>query len=66
MPKKLYKATFNWYGELHTLYRYAHSVDAAKGICCLQVAKTLGVSKRRVWNFFNGEKDNYTIEEERK
>jgi hypothetical protein len=60
--KKLYKGDFNWYGEVHTYYRYAANAEQAGLIMTIPLAKKLGKSIHNVRGHFRG-KDNYRIEE---
>lgn len=62
--KKRYKGEFNWHGETHVMWTHAYSMNQARGIMTLRLARKLGLSSRWVRNFFlTG--DNYRIEEVR-
>lgn len=60
----LYKGTFNWYGEIHTLYTHARSKSKAFDNFCVRLAGLLKVSRRSVYIYFVDEKkDNWNIKE---
>jgi hypothetical protein len=60
-----YKATFNWYGEVHKMSGPApHSLAAFRKFTTV-LAKKLGRrSAANVRGYFSGSKDNYEIREE--
>ena len=62
MEKILFKGTFNWYGEIHTLYRHAHSLAQALQLMLRALAKTL--DNNSVPCYFNGRRDNFKLEVE--
>lgn len=62
-PKKKYKGTFNYHGEITTLYRWATSETAAKVLMYQAIQKLYGVSRGVIAGHFNGEKDNFKIME---
>jgi len=65
--EKLYKGTFNWYGELHVLYTHAKCQNAAFNNFCTQLSKKLDKSRRSIYIYFvDGSKDNYKIKMERR
>ena len=58
----LYKGTFNWHGELHTLHTHARCKSKAFGNFCVQLAGLLKVSRRSVYVYFVDEKkDNWKV-----
>jgi hypothetical protein len=59
--KNNYKGLFAYRNELKTEYVYAFSEKQAKVIMCRRIAKKQGVIPSVVMNYFNGEKDNYSI-----
>ncbi len=61
--KRLFKGKLNWQGEIHTLFRFAHSIDQAKKLMIKSLAKTLDLNWRPLSFYFNGDKDNFKIEE---
>ena len=62
---KLFKGTFNYYCELHTLYTQAKNKSKAFNNFIMQLAKILKVSRRRIYLYFlNEKKDNWKIKEE--
>ena len=61
MEKTLYKGVFNWYGELHTFYRHAYSLAQAKLLMLKELAKLVG--RRSVWGYYDGRRDNFSLEE---
>ena len=61
--KNLYKGTFNWHGELHTLYTHASSKSKAFDNFVVQLAKLLKITRLCVYYYFIDEnKDNWKIE----
>jgi len=58
----LYKGTFNWYGELHTLHTVAKCENKAFQNFVTRLAKLLSRSRRSVLLYYVDEmKDNYKI-----
>lgn len=64
MTKKLdkYQGTFNWYGEVHTLWTIAINPNQAYSNMTTRLAKALKLSVRFVRLYYDGSKDNYRIE----
>jgi len=61
MSRELYRGTFNYQGEVHTIYR--HTPKTASWFQITKVlAKELGISHYSIRQFFSGNKDNFTIE----
>jgi hypothetical protein len=64
LPQKLYKVTMNWQGEVHSVYRWATSVDNALQLAFVHLAKKLGMNKtHRIANYFLSGKDNIEVRE---
>ena len=61
--KSLWKGTFNWSGEVFTIYKRAHNKSSAFQLMALEVAKRKSISAWAVRQYFNGSKDNFTVEE---
>lgn len=63
----LFKGTFNWYCEIHTLYTHTKNKDKNKALnnFIVQLTKILKVSRESIYIYFNNDKDNYRIEEEK-
>jgi hypothetical protein len=60
----LFKGTFNWHCELHTLYTHAKSENKAFDNFIVQLAKLLKVSRRNVYlHFIDEKKDNFKVKE---
>lgn len=64
-PKHLYKGDFNYYGEIHTLYRYATSESHAFVLMCHTLAERLKVSCGIIHHFFNGSAKYEIVKEEK-
>lgn len=64
MKKYNYKGTFNWFGELHTLYSHAYSRKQAKRHFIKRLATKLVVSKGAVAIHLL-KPNSFTIEEEK-
>jgi len=58
---KKYVIHLNWQGETHTLYSFAKSSNNAFVNACIQLSKKLGISPHKVRNYFDGNKDNFTV-----
>ena len=59
----LFKGTFNWYYELHTLYTHAKNESEAFNNFIVQLAKLLKVTRLCIYYYFIDEKkDNWRIE----
>ena len=59
----LFKSTFNWYCELHTLYTHAKNESKAFSNFIVQLTKLLKVTRLCVYHYFIDEKkDNWRIE----
>lgn len=64
MPKKLnYKGTFNWHGEIHTIYRHGINKEHAKEMMLMALGKKLDRHFPLLRIYFDGSKDNFKIEE---
>lgn len=63
MKKKPFKISLNWYGETLTFHRYARTEDHAMFLATMELARLLGRYHKAVYNYFNGSKDNYLVEE---
>lgn len=59
---RLYKGTFNWYGEVHIIWRWAAYPAGGERALKRALAKKLGVIRTRVEGYFNGNKDNFEIQ----
>jgi len=64
--KILFKGTFNLRGEVHILYCHAYDCHQAWRLFCHQLARLAGKDSQWMMREFNGKKDNYKIEEEKK
>jgi len=63
--KKIYKGTFNWKGEIHTIYTTALYEDHAYALLIAKLAKKLGFAHRAPLNvYFAHNKPNHEIKEE--
>ena len=62
----LYKGIFNYSHEMVIKYSHAPSKASAKMRMINQLAKEHGVHASVVYGIFDGSKDNYRIEEEKK
>lgn len=63
-PKRKYKVTMNWQGEIHIVYRWATSIDNAMQLALISLANTLGMSKaNRLANHFRDGADRIKVEE---
>lgn len=61
---KLYKGTFNWHCELHTLYTHAKSKNKAFNNFIIQLHTLLKGSRRNIYlNFIDEEGKKYNIKE---
>lgn len=58
--KQLYEGTFNWYGEVIVLYRYATKTSAFS-VLTRALAKQVGYIPYAVRQYFNGTKDRHEI-----
>ena len=61
--KKLYKGNFNYSGATFELYTHSLTPERAFLNFMTQLAKRLQVGKRTVMFKFNGDVDNFKIEE---
>ena len=66
IKNRIYKGTFNWKGEVHTLYTTAVNKDVAFTFLVKKLSKKLGVIRVSVYNYFIHGVDRYEIEEETK
>lgn len=57
-----YKGSFNWYGELITLWTHASSESKAKSNLLRQLSKKVDISYSYMIRYFNGNIDNLKIE----
>ena len=61
MPTKtLYKGSFNYQGEIHTIYRHAASTRQAYRLMIRALAKKLSMMQTPLANYF-GDSDRYKI-----
>jgi len=60
---KTYKGTFNYYGEIITIYTSASNIDHAFTLLINKLSKKVDRLRISVYNYFKG-KNNYTIKEE--
>ena len=62
--KKLFKGTFNWHGEVLTIYSYARSKREAFSLMIVRLSDKLGLLRVTVSNYFlDPQKDNYKVKE---
>jgi hypothetical protein len=59
--KQLYQGRFNFFGEVHELWRWASSPKQAKQLMLRELAKKVGYLVPFVRVYFNGSKDNFTV-----
>ena len=57
-----FKGTFNWYGEIHTLYTVAKCKDRAFDNFTSRLGRSLDRTVRCIRFYFDGRKDNWEIE----
>jgi len=57
-----YKATFNWYGEIHEVWTDAKLPNSAFNKATVKLAKKLGRTKGSVRNYLHGKGNSYNIE----
>lgn len=62
--KARYEGKFTWYGETHTLYRYASSEKQAKTLLLCALSQELKVHFCVVSATFDGSHDNYSIKKQ--
>lgn len=62
-PKIRWKGVFNFKHQVHILYCFATTEQAAWRNMCHQLSKKHGVAVWHTMNLFRGQEDNYTIEE---
>ena len=60
---KLYKGTFNYYGEVITLWTHARSEEQAFTYFIKKIAFQLDRTRLSISNYFFSGKDNYLIEQ---
>jgi ATP-dependent helicase YprA (DUF1998 family) len=60
--KILWKGIFNYQYQMTILYRAAYTKPQAKEIMCRALAAKHDVSIQTVRSYFDGSKDNYSIE----
>uniref|UniRef100_A0A6M3JD15 Uncharacterized protein n=1 Tax=viral metagenome TaxID=1070528 RepID=A0A6M3JD15_9ZZZZ len=63
--KRLYVGAFNYAGEVITVYKRAHTENTAFQLMVLELAKYKGLSAWAIRQYFNGEKPNYEIKEDK-
>ena len=66
MKATLYKGTFNYQREVHILYTHSASVLQAHKFFMRQLSKFHQCNIRHMMAYFDGSKDNYKIEIEKK
>jgi hypothetical protein len=64
MDKTLFKGEFNWYGEVHTLYRWAYSERQAKYLFITAICDIICRHGPATWKYFYRGKDNHKITKE--
>lgn len=64
MTPSLFKGTFNWHGEVLTLYAHAATKRQAKTYMCSQIAKKVGITASKVRLYFSGKEENFRVERE--
>lgn len=62
----LWRGTFNYSHEIEIKYTYAPTWASAKTRILRRIATDHGVNFSHVFNMFNGDKNNFTIEREDK
>ena len=60
---KRYRISLNWYGELKEYWTHADSEAQARAFVVKKFAEEIGREPFSVLAYFNGSKDNITIEE---
>jgi hypothetical protein len=60
---KLYKGSFNYFGETTELWTHAHSREQALTYFIKKIAFQLDRTRLSVYNYFHSGKDNYLIEQ---
>lgn len=65
MSKLLYTGTFNWHGEIETVYLYAKSERHAKALMTQHIARKKGVLPNVTTGYFDGSRDNFKVEVEK-
>jgi ATP-dependent helicase YprA (DUF1998 family) len=60
--KQLYRGEFNYQYQMTILYRAAYTKPQAKEVMCRALAAKHDVSIQTVRSYFDGSKDNYSIE----
>lgn len=63
---KLYKGSFNYYGEVITLWTHSHSKKQAFTYFIKEIAFQVDRTRISVSNYFHSGKDNHLIEEKKK
>ncbi len=66
MKKVLWRGAFNYRQSAKVMYAYAHSKKQAWTIFCRRLAERDGVAISVVMGLFDGTRDNFIIEEEKK
>lgn len=66
MKKILWKGLFNYSCGLERLFAYSYSKEQARIVMCRRLAKNHEVHPSIVLGMFDGSKDNFIIEEEKK
>ncbi|MCK5344478.1 MAG: hypothetical protein KAR20_13785 [Candidatus Heimdallarchaeota archaeon] len=61
--KTKYIGVFNWYGEIHKMWCWAHSPEQAKEILVIRLAKKVDTTPSRVRVHYMGDKANFEIKE---
>jgi hypothetical protein len=62
--KNLFMGQFNFNRQTYILRRYAYSEKQAKALFVKALAKKHDLPERAVWAYFDGEKQNYSIQVE--
>lgn len=63
-PKKFFKGIFNLSYQMIVKYRWAFTKQQAKVFFMREIAREHNIPYNYVFSMFNGEKDNFSIEEE--
>lgn len=63
MNKKLFKGSFNFQGEVITLYTHSKDEKGAFRNLIAQLVRKVEYSGWHLRNYYNGEKDNFIVEE---
>jgi len=62
-PKKLFKGTFNYSGQIIVIYRRAYTNEKAIKLMINQLSKLIQMTPSFTRMYFNDQKNNHRIEE---